>query len=52
MDATTRRIIPLPQFDQGYANNGPVTAYARSHTSAHKIRSQIARAKKLNPAVR
>jgi hypothetical protein len=33
------------QFDQGYANSGPTTADVRSHTSAHKIRSQIARAK-------
>ncbi|MGB6763806.1 hypothetical protein, partial [Mycobacterium sp.] len=32
----------LLQFDQGYANNGPVTADVRSHTSAHKSRSQIA----------
>src|SRR6202050_3560067 len=36
------------QFDQGYANNGPVTAAVRSHTSAHKIRSQIAWAKNRN----
>lgn len=32
------------QFDQGYANNGPVTADARSAIRAHKISSQIARA--------
>ena len=38
---------PLSQFDQGYANNGPVTANKRSDISAQKIRSQIARAKNL-----
>ncbi|MGO9694178.1 MAG: hypothetical protein ACLPYO_10365, partial [Mycobacterium sp.] len=36
---------PLSQFDQGYANNGPVTANKRSDISAQNIRSQIARAK-------
>jgi hypothetical protein len=43
---------PLSQFDQGYANNGPVTANKRSDISAQKIRSQIARAKNLNSAIR
>jgi hypothetical protein len=43
---------PCLQFDQGYANNGPVSAYVRSHNSAHKIRSQIAWAKNLNSAMR
>jgi hypothetical protein len=43
---------PCLQFDQGYANNGPVSAYVRSHNTAHKIRSQIAWAKNLNSAMR
>src|ERR1700735_2589647 len=43
---------PLSQFAQGYANNGPVTANKRSDISAQKIRSQIARAKNLNSAIR
>ena len=43
---------PQSQFDQGYANNGPVTANKRSDISAQKTRSQIARAKNLNSAIR
>ena len=43
---------PISQFDQGYANNGPVTANKRSDISAQNIRSQIARAKNLNSAIR
>jgi hypothetical protein len=36
------------QFDQGYANNGPVSADARSDNTAAKISSQMAWARNLN----
>jgi hypothetical protein len=50
MQTAARRVecSQILQFDQGYANNGPVTADVRSHTSAHKIRSHIALAKNRN----